>query len=144
MPEIRLTAKIENLRKMMQFVSDFAKGEGFNQKKIREIELAMEEALLNIIQYAYPDDRAGDIEINCRMEAPSRLIIDILDEGKPFDIRSAPEPDLNQDLSERKIGGLGIYLITQIVDEVHYRREGTRNVLTFVLHKKGDALKILN
>ena len=135
MSKIRLPAKIENLRKLMQFVSDFAKGEGFTQKRIQEIELATEEALVNIFDYAYPDENIGEVEVRCRMEVNTGLIIEILDTGRPFDIQSISEPDLKWNISDRKIGGLGIYLIRKMVDEVQYYRDRGINILAFIIHK---------
>jgi len=136
MPKTRQPAKIENLQKLMRFISDFAKAEGFTEKRIREVELATEEALLNIFNYAYPERVDGEVEVSCRMDEKSGLIIEILDKGKAFDFQSAPDPDLSLDVSERKIGGLGIFLIRKMADEVHYRREGESNILTLVIHKK--------
>ena len=136
MSKITLPAKIENLKSLIQFVSDYASGEGFAQKRILEIELATEEALINIFKYAYPDDETGDVEVRCRMENLFSLVIEIFDTGKPFDIQSVPEPDLTLDVSERKEGGLGIYLIKKMVGSVQYRREGGSNILTLVVHKK--------
>ena len=69
------------------------------------------------------------------MEDQSSLVIEILDTGEPFDIQSVPEPDLTLDVSERKVGGLGIYLIKKMVSRFHYRREGQSNILTLVIDK---------
>ncbi len=135
MSQLRLPAKVENLKEFMRFVSDFAKAEGFAVKRIREIELATEEALINIFNYAYPDNETGEVEVRCKMEDRTSLVIEILDTGEPFDIQSIPEPDLTLDVSERKVGGLGIYLIKQMVNRVQYRREGQSNILTLVIDK---------
>jgi serine/threonine-protein kinase RsbW len=134
--KIRLPARIENLKELMGFVSGFAQKAGFTRKKIPKIELATEEALLNIFNYAYSGDHGGEVEVRCRMEDNFTLIIDILDTGIPFDIRAVPDPDTSSGISERKIGGLGIFLIRKMVDEVRYRQEGKSNILTFVIHKK--------
>ena len=136
MSQLRLPAKVENLKEFMRFVSDFAKAEGFAVKRIREIELATEEALINIFNYAYPDNETGEVEVRCKMEDRTSLVIEILDTGEPFDIQSIPEPDLTLDVSERKVGGLGIYLIKQMVNRVQYRREGQSNILTLVIDKR--------
>jgi serine/threonine-protein kinase RsbW len=133
--KIKLPARIESLKELMEFVSSFASTAGFAREKIREIELAMEEALVNIFNYAYDDDSRGKVEVRCRMENKDTLLIDILDCGIPFDIRTAPLPDVHSGISERKIGGLGIMLIKKMVDDVRYRQEGKCNILTFVLHK---------
>ena len=137
MSELRLPAKVENLKEFMGFVSGLAKAEDFTPKRIQEIELATEEALINIFNYAYPEDETGEVEVRCRMEDASSLVIDILDTGQPFDIQAVPDPDLTLDISERKVGGLGIYLIKKMVSRVHYRREGKYNILTLVIDREG-------
>lgn len=136
MPNIRLPAKITSLEKLMRFVSDFAREEGFTQKRIQQIELATEEALVNIFDYAYPEENIGDVEVRCKMDVNTGLIIEILDNGIPFDIKSFSKPDLGANISDRKIGGLGIYLIKQMVNRVHSRREGQSNILTLVIDRK--------
>jgi len=135
MSKIKLPANIYNLRKLIQFVSNFAKEKGFARKRSREIELAVEEALVNISKYAYPDNNTGEVEVRCQMDNDAVLVIEILDTGTPFDIRYFSEPDLNVNISDRKIGGLGIFLIRKMVDEVHYRRDGESNILTFIIRK---------
>ena len=135
MSKIKLPANIYNLRKLIQFVSNFAKEKGFARKRSREIELAVEEALVNILKYAYPDKNTGEVEVRCQIDNDAVLVIEILDTGAPFDIRYFSEPDLNVNISDRKIGGLGIFLIRKMVDEVHYRRDGESNILTFIIRK---------
>ena len=131
---ITLPAKLENLGKFVESVSDCARRQDFDEKKIKEIELATEEALVNICSYAYPE-KPGDVEINCKVEN-DRLIIEIIDSGKPFDVTSLPDPDLTADIDERKIGGLGVFFIKKLMDEVRYRREDDRNVLDLIVKKE--------
>ena len=135
MAKIQLPAHIDNLRTLIQFVSTFAKEKGFAQKRIQEIELALEEALVNIAKYAYPDKNNGEVEVRCKTENDNRLVIEILDVGVPFDIRYFSEIDLNVNMVDRKIGGLGIFLIREMVDEVQYRRDKGNNILTLIVHK---------
>ena len=134
MTKIKLAAKIENLRQLIEFVSNSAKGYGFASKKIRQIELATEEALVNICNYAYPEE-PGEVEVRCKMEDGDRFIMEIIDRGIPFDNKSLCDPDLTLTVSEREMGGLGIFLIRKMVDEVQYRRDGDRNTLTFMIQK---------
>jgi anti-sigma regulatory factor (Ser/Thr protein kinase) len=131
---IKLPAKIEYLRKLMSSVSHCAREQGFNQKRISEIELAAEEALVNIFNYAYPGNE-GDVEVICKLDPQDRLIIEILDSGVPFDMLSLGEPDTTADISERKVGGLGIFLIRKLMDDVQYQHEGTKNVLSLIVNK---------
>jgi anti-sigma regulatory factor (Ser/Thr protein kinase) len=135
MSKIKLPANIYNLRKLIQFVSNFSKKKGFSRKRIQEIELAVEEAFVNISKYAYPDKNTGEVEVRCQMDNDAELVIEILDTGASFDIRYFSEPDLNVNISDREIGGLGIFLIRKLVDEVHYRRDGQSNILSFIIRK---------
>ena len=130
---IKLPAKLENLGRWMEAVSECAREQGFDQKKIGKIELALEEALVNICNYSYPEE-PGDVEVNCQ-EDDSRFIIEIIDSGNPFDMTSLPAPDLPSSIEERKIGGLGIFLIKRMVDEVRYRREGNFNILKLTIKR---------
>ncbi len=130
---IALPAKLENLERWMKSVSDCAASQGFDRKRISDIELAAEEALVNCCNYSYPE-KTGDLEVICKLDG-NRFIIEIIDSGIPFDITSLPDPDITADADKRKIGGLGAFLIKKRVDEVSYRRENNRNILTLIIEK---------
>lgn len=130
---ITLPAKLENLYKFMNTVSRCAKEQGFTQKRINDIELAMEEALVNIFNYAYSDN-TGDVEVTCSSDN-DLFIVDIIDSGIPFNLLSYKDPDLTSDISEREIGGLGVFLMKKLMDDVQYRRENDKNLLRFVVYK---------
>jgi serine/threonine-protein kinase RsbW len=131
MPRTRVPAKLENLEKLQKFIADFAGNQGFSDKRIMEIELACEEALVNIFNYAYPDGKQGDVEVDCNVDHKGDFIIELADTGQPFDLKALPEPDLNADVSERRIGGLGNVLIKKFVDEIKYQRRQNQNFLIF-------------
>jgi len=135
MDGMKAPARLENLEKLMHFVSGFAGDHGFSKNRISEIQLATEEALLNIFLYAYPGEHKGEVELTCEMKSDSELNIRIFDTGIPFDILSLSKPDLSCPLPDRKIGGLGCYLIRKMADEVHYRRQGDTNILTLLVRK---------
>jgi len=137
MSSLRLPAKLENLDKLIRFISACAGEKGCGEKRLHEIELASEEALVNIISYAYAGKDSGDVEVTCRAESDTAWIIEITDWGIPFDATSYADPDLDAPITDRKIGGLGIFLIRKMVDEIKYRREEDRNVLTFNLAMGG-------
>ncbi len=130
---LSMPAKLENLGRLIAWLSDCAKAQGFEQEKISRIELAAEEALVNIFHYAYPENQ-GDVEIICKVY-PSRFIIEIIDSGIPFDVTAIPDPDVNSSIQEREIGGLGIFFIKKVMDEVQYRRQNDRNILTLIIQK---------
>lgn len=137
MTTIRLPAKLENLEPIMASVSGFLKLRGLSGDRIQEIELATEEALVNIFNYAYPGREPGEVEVRCHVEGEDRLMVEFSDSGIPFDVTAPAAPDLDAPLPERKVGGLGIFLIRKMVDEVLYRREEGHNVLTFILRTPG-------
>lgn len=132
---VTLPGKLENLHALVDFVTSYAVEQGFGGKKISEIELALEEIIVNIIKHAYKAYGIdGDIEINCWLDKEKRLNIEITDSGTPFDIFSAREPDIDADIDERQIGGLGIFFVKKLMDEVRYKRENDQNKLTLVIY----------
>ena len=130
---IKLQAKLENLEQFIDFVSLCANKQEVDKKKIFEIEISTEEALVNIFNYAYQNIE-GDVEVSCKSD-DDKFIIEIEDSGVPFNLLSLKEPDTSLDISERGIGGLGIFLIKKLMDNVQYRREENRNILTLVVSK---------
>lgn len=128
---IHLPASIENLPDFIGPVLALAAASHLDDEKKNDLELALEEALVNIFRYAYPQ-KTGQVDLTCRIEG-GRLEILIEDEGLPFAIDSAAAPDLSGDIIERRIGGLGIHLMKNLMDDVRYRREGNRNLLQLTL-----------
>jgi len=134
MPEIKSAAKIEHLERLIDFVAGHAEMAGFTVNRINEIELAAEEVLVNIFQYAYPGTD-GDVGIECWIEDDVRLVLVISDNGTPFNILEVPDPDVTADISDREIGGLGVFFVKEMVDEARYLRQGNSNILTLVFNK---------
>ncbi len=130
---LKMPAKLENLGRLMESVSDCAKSQGFGQEEIRKIELAAEEALVNIFRYAYPEG-PGDVEMTCGADR-GRFTLEIIDSGIFFDPTAMPDPDVTSGIQERETGGLGVFFIRRMMDEVRYRRERDQNILTLVIQK---------
>lgn len=119
----------------MEFVSERARTVGWSARKVQQIQLAVEETIVNIIHYAYPEGR-GEFELRWRQTPDGKKeILEIEDSGQPFNILKAPDPDLGAGLLERKVGGLGIYFIKKMADRVSYRRDGEKNILAFVFDR---------
>jgi anti-sigma regulatory factor (Ser/Thr protein kinase) len=116
------------------FVGDQARQAGFNAKDIYSIQLAADEAASNVIEHAYDGKRDGKFDVSCEFQK-DRMIITLLDHGKAFDPAQVEEPDLKADLLDRKIGGLGIYLMRKLMNEVHYESTPAGNLLTLVKRK---------
>lgn len=127
------SASLDQLYAMMQLIRQEASQAGFDNNTIFKIELAAEEALVNIINYAYRDN-GGKVEIICHQEnSPKSLVITLKDQGVAFDpIKQAPPIDSQTLVEEKPIGGYGIFLIRKIMDEIRYKREGDANILTLV------------
>ena len=129
---IILPAKMDHLEEFIQPLSRWLQQHGLAAEKIPRVQLAVEEALVNIIRYAY-EGQSGDIELRGGITDDQRFTIDILDSGVPFDVRSLAKPDIHCSVRDRKMGGLGVFLIQRMVDELLYRREGDKNVLTMFI-----------
>ncbi len=130
---LKMSAKVENLGRFIESVSNCAKAQGFKEDEIRKIELAAEEALVNIFQYGYREG-PGLVEMICKADG-SRFILEITDSGIPFDLTAMPDPDITAGIQERETGRLGIFLIKKVMDEVRYRRENDQNILTLIIQK---------
>ncbi len=128
--QITLPAKLDNLSEFIESVTNCAREQGFSQKRISEIELALEEVLVNIFDYAYEKDETGDVKVSYGPDDNNHFVIEIEDTGMPFDVLSLDKPDLITDVSEREIGGLGVFFVIELMDHVQYRRQGAKNVLT--------------
>lgn len=136
MNKIKIPATLENLEKLMAFINNFTDKQGEADNRRKTIELACEEAFVNIFTYAYPANTPGDIEVQCQVNDKGDIIIEIADSGKPFDLNAHPESDIARDVSKRRIGGMGSVLIKKFVDEIAYRRDQDKNFLTFKFNKQ--------
>lgn len=96
------------------------------------INLALEEAVSNVMLYAYPEGTAGAVELTAALRNEKEIVFTIEDSGKAFDPTLQEEPDLTLSAEERPIGGLGIHLLRQIMDEIRYERKDNKNILTLI------------
>ena len=128
---IKITNRLEEVPQMMASIEDICTEEGIDEMTILGVNLALEEAVVNVVNYAYPEGTVGDIEME--VNADEKAITFILrDHGKPFDPTAAKEVDITLSAEERQIGGLGIHLIRNYMDEVKYDYCDGQNVLTLV------------
>lgn len=119
----RLPAFMDRIARMVQLDSSLQS----------RLNLALEEAVTNVILYAYPEDTDGLVDIGAYLGG-KQLTFTVTDTGKPFDPTGHAEVDISAGVGERKVGGLGIHLVRQIMDAVHYERRGDRNILTMTKH----------
>ncbi|MDH3599679.1 MAG: ATP-binding protein [Candidatus Tectomicrobia bacterium] len=128
MAAITLPARLDSLAPCTAFVAACATAEGVPPQRVSAIELAVEEALVNICRYAYRRE-TGEVEVHCTRNETQHLLIDLIDTGEPFNILTLPIPDLTTSLDDRQVGGLGVLLIQALVDHVTYRHADGRNIL---------------
>ncbi len=96
------------------------------------IHLALEEAVSNVIMYAYPEGAAGNMVLDAVRDG-NRLQFTLVDRGKAFDPTTVPEANPEAPLEERPVGGLGIHLVRSIMDSISYSRLDGKNVLTMII-----------
>ena len=131
-------ANFHSLDEIREFVGEVARQVGFSEKEVYSIQLAADEASTNIIEHAYAGVENGRIEIDCNITGDDLKIV-IRDNGKSFDPSSVPEPNVKADLSERKIGGLGMYLMRKLMDEVFYESLPKGGNILTMIKRKGVA-----
>jgi anti-sigma regulatory factor (Ser/Thr protein kinase) len=132
MSKVIFDANFDNLDEIREIVGEAARQIGFSDKEIYAIQLAADEASSNIIEHAYAGIKGGKLEIDVST-SDNELKIVMRDRGKSFDPSSVPEPNVKADLSERKIGGLGMYLMRKLMDEVAYESSpDSGNILTMI------------
>jgi anti-sigma regulatory factor (Ser/Thr protein kinase) len=110
----------------MRTVSEHA---GLDHALAMNLNLALEEAVSNVILYAYPEGVQGEVDIRATV-GKERIDFTVSDNGVPFDPVDTPDPDLTADVKERPVGGLGIFLVKRIMDQVSYSRENGKNILS--------------
>ncbi len=135
MPSKTFPAKFEYLDEIREFVGRKARSSGFSDKDVYSIQLAADEAASNVIEHAYAGISHGKIEVTCNFK-DNLLTITLRDHGKQFDPSRVKPPDLKAPLSDRKIGGLGIYLMRHLMDDIRYQSGRSGNLLIMQKIKK--------
>lgn len=128
-----VTAEMAKLRQILYFVTEQARLANLPAEAVYHCKLAVDEAATNIIEHAY-EHQAGDITVEV-LDAGDQITISLTDSGTPFDPYSVPVPDLTASLEQRTPGGLGIFLIHRVMDEVRYMPGPPLNQLVMVKRK---------
>jgi sigma-B regulation protein RsbU (phosphoserine phosphatase) len=126
---IVLPNDIQEVPRLNAFVNEACQMAGFTEEDTSKVQLAIEEAVVNVMKYAYPSGTHGDVTIEAQLNGV-RMKFTIIDSGAPFDPTAHPEADTTLSANQRAIGGLGIHLVRQIMDAVNYERIDKLNVLT--------------
>lgn len=116
---LRMKAILENVPRAIECVTEWARKAGFDEGALYKIQLAVDEACANVVDHAYTGVEPGDIEVSCRLD-DQLLTIQVRDWGQGFDLGGVKDPDLEAPLEERSLGGLGLFLVRQVMDEVQF------------------------
>lgn len=122
---------IQEMDKLEPFLNDFFDRNKLDMSLLPQMDLALEEAIANVIMYAYPEGQKGTVEIALEMKE-GHLQTCVSDAGTPFNPLQQPDAKLSSSIEERPIGGLGIHLIKEIMDEVVYQYKDGKNILTMI------------
>lgn len=122
---------IEEIRTMSAFLEEISSELNLSMENTFNINLAIEEAVTNIILYAYPQGEEHDFILSADY-AENQITFRLIDSGKEFDPTARPDVDVTLPLEERPIGGLGIFFMRQIMKTVEYQRVDGKNILTMV------------
>jgi len=125
--KLKIPSITENLQMIREFVLKIAAKAGFNEETQEQIALAVDEACTNVIKHAHHHDARRLMDIQIRTDA-NKMKITITDKGRGFDITKLKDPDIEKFIKESRHGGLGIYLIKTLMDEVDYEfKPGVKN-----------------
>ncbi len=126
---LTLPNDVQEVPRLGEFIDLVCEELHFDMSTTLQLNLAIEEAVVNVMNYAYPAGTAGTVSIEART-ADASVVFVISDKGTPFDPTAKEDADTTLSAEERSIGGLGIHLVRQIMDSVSYERRDGTNVLT--------------
>lgn len=130
---LTLPNDVQTIPQLGEFVDGVGESLGLDMSLTMSLNLAIEEAVVNVMNYAYDAGTVGEVRIDVEVAGNAMTVV-ISDSGRAFDPTQQPMADTTLSLEERQVGGLGIFLVRQLMDDIRYERVGDRNVLT--LYKK--------
>jgi anti-sigma regulatory factor (Ser/Thr protein kinase) len=128
--QITHAAELESLQKFRDFITACCAQHDIPSETVLELKLAMDEACTNVIEHGYKGMDPGSIILSFRIQ-PDRIMVQITDFGHVFEPEAAPKPDVEAALEDRELGGLGLFLIYQTMDNIDYHASEDGNKLTF-------------
>lgn len=133
------TNDLKELEKIAADIESFAEAEAISPAVAHAFNLCLDEIFTNIVSYAFGDDGQHEVLIELRREGEDVVAV-VSDAGQSFNpLTDSKEPDLESDIEDRDIGGLGIFFVKELMDAVDYQRDGDRNVLTLRKRNAPDA-----
>ena len=130
---VELRNELSEVQRLSEEIEDFGTQYALSPEVVFQLNLALEEAVTNVISYGFDDGRPHLLTVRLALE-DGLLRAQVEDDGVAHDPLQTPPPDLDASLEERKVGGLGIHLVKELMDEVSYLRSDERNILTMNKH----------
>ena len=127
--KISLGNELRELERVASEIDRYCEARDFGAQIAYAVNLSIDEILTNTISYGYDDDEMHQIELTVHMEEEA-LVVVIVDDSGAFDVTESTSPELDAPLGERALGGLGLFLVHQMMDDVKYQRRDGRNVVT--------------
>lgn len=131
---ITLSNNVKEIPLLTAFVEEICEFNGLDDMISMQMNLAIEEAVVNVMSYAYPEGSIGYVDIKAESDDTKMKFV-ITDSGKPFDPTTKEEVDTTLPIEERRIGGLGIFLVRKLMDNIEYEYKDGHNVLTLKKNK---------
>ena len=135
--EVSIANDLRELARVAAKIDEFCAARGLGPQIGYSVNLSVDEILTNTISYGYDDEEPHKIEVVVSMESDSIVVV-IVDDSTAFDLSQTPDADVESSVEERALGGLGLFLVHQMMDGVEYRRMGGCNVVTLT-KKTTDA-----
>lgn len=129
--QLTLTLKndLAELERVSGAVDEFGRRHRIPAPALFDLHLALDEILTNIVSYGYDDTHEHEIIVRLSQPAPDQIEVEVEDDARPFNPLEAADPDVNRSVEDRPIGGLGIYLVRRVMNDLEYRRQQGKNVL---------------
>ncbi len=127
--ELKLKNQMQELERVNQFIEEIGDELGLDMELQMNLNLVIEEMVVNVISYAYPEGKTAEIELMAESDGKELTFV-LSDRGKEFDPTLSQSADMDQNPAERDLGGMGIFIVRNIMNEVTYQRLEGKNLLT--------------
>jgi|SRR5581483_757656 len=124
---LQISSDMANLARVADFIAEVASKGRLTQRQSDDVQMAVDEAVTNVMEHAYGGRSNGQILITCTVNA-REFAVEIRDNGKPFDPSQLRVPDVKSPLSERTIGGLGVFFMRKLMTRVEFSRDEAGNL----------------
>ena len=126
--QIKVKASTKNLAEVREFISGHAINEGFTSDAVADLCLAVDEAYTNIIKHAYNFDKSKNVKIDLEID-DKQICVRLTDHGESFNEDKYVMPDISEQIKNKRRGGMGVYLIRKLMDEVSYDSTAKENII---------------